>query len=801
MKNKILNLAIFVLIAFLGISCTSIPNTSKMKNTIFDVKNSIVTNVKKTFLATRNSIVSIAKKSPITRNNKDQDFLFAQYQFNRREFSVSEFYLKKTLANRPGDLRALSLLPWSYFFQKRFDKAIIAFKHVHTFNKKDPIALIGMGWCYFSLKHYEKALESFGRAERLMPNSYEVHKGRSFIYLEQKRGNLAKQELRQIFNIQKMENIIQMWDEWTQENPDKVWEIVPSSADSTSIFTLPVEHPRYRSSLLGLAQKKDSSELDEAWKAFNEAKYNKAINLFESLSLRQNPSLDTTNGLAWSLMKAKQINKSEEVFKEILEIYPNFIGATKGMYEIRKIKKHQAVYVQYYMDLGKYRLAKEKLDTLLFKYKNWAHPYNQHGKIYLMQKKYDIAKEYFLKALEQEPNNFVAKVGLEEILKVTDKYLYKADQALKQGDYKTAALIYYDYIEEDEDWPSEKFYVAHAYNGLGWSQFKKKQYHYAIDKFLKSVQHTDYKFDASKGLGLSFFETKQFHEAVPYLETALLHDPGNKELSYKLDWAILQSQDPKEAEAYFEKTKKEHPLLASPYMALGWVHYKQNNPDLAIEYFLKAISLDPDFALTQDFIDLLSKERFGWQVYNSLGWAYFHNGKNGKSMKMFKKSLEIQPNRSESRKGMGYLYFRLGHFGKATEMFEKCLALNPSPNPVFELITGKNAIAPFKLQTTPRTKLGRIHLLNGDSQKAITYFSEELKQQPDQPSAYAGLGLAYLAENRGLEARTAFTMAIRLEPLDNSAQKGLRKALQTIVNKRLGRKPADTVFSPRKSLN
>ena len=57
-------------------------------------------------------------------------------------------------------------------------------------------------------------------------------------------------------------------------------------------------------------------------------------------------------------------------------------------------------------------------------------------------------------------------------------------------------------------------------------------------------------------------------------------------------------------------------------------------------------------------------------------------------------------------------------------MFKQCLALNPTPNPVFELITGNNAIAPFKLQTTPRTKLGRIHLINGDSHKAIKQFTE-----------------------------------------------------------------------------
>jgi tetratricopeptide (TPR) repeat protein len=255
-----------------------------------------------------------------------------------------------------------------------------------------------------------------------------------------------------------------------------------------------------------------------------------------------------------------------------------------------------------------------------------------------------------------------------------------------------------------------------------------------------------------------------------------------------LDWAILQSEAPQNAKVYFEKILKEHPLLASPYMALGWIHYKNRNPDLAIEYFLKAISLDPDFALTPRFIGLITRERFGWQVYNSLGWAYFQNGNLYKAMTMFKKSLKIQPNRSEARKGLGYINFQLGHFPDAEQMLKQCLALNPTPNPVTELITGNNAIAPFKLQTTPLTKLGRIHLIHGDNQKAIDQFMKELKLQPDQSDAYDGLGWAYLGEKRELEARSAFKMAIRLEPLNNSAHKGLRKAKEGILEKRLSEK-------------
>jgi len=206
-------------------------------------------------------------------------------------------------------------------------------------------------------------------------------------------------------------------------------------------------------------------------------------------------------------LHAKQINKSEKIFREILEIYPNFLGAFKGLQEIQKIKKHQAVYVQYYMDLGKYQLAAEKLDELLDRYNDWAHLYNQYGKVFLARNEYYKARDYFLTAQEVSPNNSTALLGLEQVQKKLDKQLHKADQALKKGDYKKATLIYHDYVEESGDktasgtfrdfigkdgWGYANFSLAHAYNGLGWSQFQKKQYGYAIDKFLKSIEHEDY---------------------------------------------------------------------------------------------------------------------------------------------------------------------------------------------------------------------------------------------------------------------------------------------------------------------
>ena len=453
------------------------------------------------------NLVSVAKETslPILERGNYIDLQFARHQFNHKEYSVSEFYIKKTLANYPDNREAIQLLPWTYFFQKRFDKALAAFKQAHTLYKKDPTPLLGMGWCYFSLKHYQKALESFEHAERFDPHSYEVHKGKAFIHLLQRRSQLAKEELEKIFRPAKVKELLEMWEAWNQNQSTIHWEIVPSSPKSSSIFTLPVEFPRYRSLLLGMPLE-DTESLDSAWKNFHQGKYTKAAYFFAALTKAQLPNLDAVNGLAWSLLHAKQINKSEKIFREILETYPHFLGAFKGLQEIQEIKKHQAVYVQYYMDLGKYQLAAAKLDELLDRYNDWAHLYNQYGKVFLARNEYDKARDHFIRAQEISPHDSAAQLGLEQVQMALDKQLYKADQALKKDDYKTATLIYHDYVEEDGDqtvtlalrdfigkgdWGSSNFSMAHAYNGLGWSQFQKKQYAYAINKFSKSIEHED----------------------------------------------------------------------------------------------------------------------------------------------------------------------------------------------------------------------------------------------------------------------------------------------------------------------
>ena len=430
--------------------------------------------------------------------------------------------------------------------------------------------------------------------------------------------------------------------------------------------------------------------------------------------------------------------------------------------------------------------------------------------------------------------------GIAALRKVIDSDLYQADKALKAGDYKTSAILYADYIDEYspnvssilnlsttlgfnvDPWDTyyekqnnylnngtdvslltqlldkiglsnsgknkplqvmspSKSSLAHAYNGLGWSQYNKKKYLQASKKFIIARTDREYFNEASRGLGLALYEAGKFRHAANALKTAFKAYPEELSLAYKLDMSILMSWNNEAAKKYFTDNLIYYPLRSSLYMGLGWINYRNKNPDLGIEYFLKAISLDPNFALTDEFRTLLANERFGWQVYNRFGWAYYQKQDYKNAFTMFQKSSMEMPNKSESLKGLGYTLGKTGKLAESAKYLNQVLALNVDPTPVKEMISGNDTIAPYLMVTTARTTLGNI-ILADNPNRAIALFQSELNLRPNLAAAHDGLGWAYLQINHLTESRTAFMAALKNQPLNNRSHKGLKEVKQKIAN-------------------
>lgn len=722
--------------------------------------------------------------SPKTENTRrapiDPDLDFAKNQFNQGEFEIAEFYLKKTLIGNPENSEALGLLPWAYFYQKRYTKALRAFEHNHAFDRKDPAALIGMGWCYFIMTKYQQSLDTFTRAERWAVAVYEAHKGKGFTYLKQKRLDKAKEEFLKIYSKSELEQLLAVWDRWQSDNQWGLIDIVPSAPDSLSLFTLPVEHPRYRSTLWGLITKNDPA-VNRAWALYRKGSYAKALQAFLALPPSPAHSLDRMNGLAWSYLKTKKIKIAERIFKTLLNTHPKFTGAVKGLAKVHGLKQRKASFAQYYFGLGKLRIAEDKFKALADEFPGWPYPRIQLGAIQLRKKNYDAASHYYQKARELDPNHPGVRQGLEEVQKFLHPSLYEAGQALQKGDFKKAARIYFEYLEDHPPPQPLGRTQAHAYNGLGWSQFQKGHYRLAIEKFQRAMVHPDFRIEAARGMGHSYYALKDYNQAAKYLQMVFTARPGDREIGYKLDESVLRGWKQKPAREYFQRELKNHPLRASPYMGLGWIHYRSGDPDLAVEFFLKSISLDPNLALSDPFIKMLKSERFGWQVFNRMGWAFYRRDDLEKSLEMFELSLKEQPDKSEARKGIGYILFRKERYVEAAGYLKQALSINPDPEPVVEAMPDASRDGMIKIPTTARTKLGRAFYRLGHYREAVTWFLQELALHPDRIDAYDGLGWTHLKLNRLAESRVAFTTALKLEPLNILSNKGLAQLKQQIA--------------------
>jgi eukaryotic-like serine/threonine-protein kinase len=207
---------------------------------------------------------------------------------------------------------------------------------------------------------------------------------------------------------------------------------------------------------------------------------------------------------------------------------------------------------------------------------------------------------------------------------------------------------------------------ALAYAGLGKAQLDKYQktkdisfIESSINNCNKAIELNNKLTSVSITLGSIYLETGKNNEAKEEFQKVLEIDPVNSEAYQGRASAFTALGMTREAESSYKKAIEMKPGYWSLYGHLGWFYYQQGRYRDAAAQFQEVVTLTPNNA----------------EGYNNLGTMDYFLDLKDETIKMYKKSLEIEPDYA-TYSNLAVIYFKEKKYKDAARMYEKVVELN-----------------------------------------------------------------------------------------------------------------------------
>jgi len=98
---------------------------------------------------------------------------------------------------------------------------------------------------------------------------------------------------------------------------------------------------------------------------------------------------------------------------------------------------------------------------------------------------------------------------------------------------------------------------------------------------------------------------------------------------------------------------------------LGLIHLKADRPESALPFFRRALELDPNPLETPS-------------IYSYMGVALKDSGRFKEALRVLRKGLEIDPERTDIHNLMGFCHFKRGEHEKRCAAFQRAIELDPT---------------------------------------------------------------------------------------------------------------------------
>jgi len=382
---------------------------------------------------------------------------------------------------------------------------------------------------------------------------------------------------------------------------------------------------------------------EEAEKAFQEGKYQEAINKYEEAMTegeKWGANTDVIDEDFVSLAKFKIAVCYSKLGEQLEDpsMYEKSLSYIPDVYEKTKSAKVREglifLWGQNYYELERYEEAEPKFRELLNDYPDSQFAENAYyslGNLYYQLKQYEQSRQAFKKILNEFPNSsriddaqfFIARcffdeanydqahLEFEKVQAVDNQPLlaqsgyYNGLSLLRMGRNQDALTIYQKFVA---DFPNS-VYIPAAYFDMGTIHGKLKEYDEATRNYEQAIQHTKDEITKSEiqfHIGNNYYEQEDYQSAVDAYRKLMedypesVYIPEARFMIGESYWGVNDYENALTAYMdVLEKDPEGDHVVESKYR-MGECHYQIGDKEMALEWYQDVIDNYPDSHIVKD---------------------------------------------------------------------------------------------------------------------------------------------------------------------------------------------------------
>ena len=298
----------------------------------------------------------------------------------------------------------------------------------------------------------------------------------------------------------------------------------------------------------------------------------------------------------------------------------------------------------------------------------------------------------------------------------------RAKNAMLSRDFTLAARLFKSLLADDPN-------NLELLNSLGQLYIKASDDEKALPFYEKIIKLNPVNVDAYNNMGGIYRRLKRYDESIAILNKALSFNKNNSEVKYNLGFTYKLMGKNDDACDCFEYVISENPNDVLAYNHLGSIYATKKDYQKSISIYKRGLQVDPNHPILQ---------------YN-LARSYVATNADLDAFKAFEAALRAKPSWKDAVKEYSALLNKYSRTKESCEVIQKAINLYPTDGHLYYL-------------------LGKSFLVQTDYESAVKSFEKAISLDNTNPSYYEKLIFAYEREQKFEEGLEVAEKGIELFP-------------------------------------